>query len=79
MMTVTQVRMPDGLMKEVDKLVSKGLYANKSDAVRDAVRKMILEKYVGIIPDTGDSVKEIREIRKILSKQTHSLKELNQL
>jgi len=79
MMTVTQVRMPDGLMKEVDKLVNKGLYANKSDAVRDAVRKMILEKYVGIIPNTGDSVKEIREIRKILSKQTHSLKELNQL
>lgn len=75
MMTVTQVRMPDGLMKEVDKLVSKGLYANKSDAVR----KMIMEKYVGIIPDTGDSVKEIREIRKILSKQTHRLKELNQL
>jgi hypothetical protein len=79
MMTVTQVRMPDGLMKEVDKLVNKGLYANKSDAVRDAVRKMIMEKYVGIIPDTGDSVKEIREIRKILSKQKHSLKELNQL
>ncbi len=35
--------------------------------VRDAVRRLVLDKIVGIIPNTGDSVKEVREIRKKLS------------
>jgi Arc/MetJ-type ribon-helix-helix transcriptional regulator len=78
-MSVTQVRLPEGLIKEVDKLVDKGLYSNKSDVIRDAIRKLVLEKQVGSIPNTGDSVKEIREIRKKLSKEKIDLEEINKL
>ena len=78
-MAVTQVRLPEGLITEIDKLVNKGLYTNKSDVIRDAIRKLVLEKQIGSIPDTGDSVKEIREIRKKLSKEKFNLNEINQL
>ena len=77
MMSVTQVRLPKGLIKEVDKLVDKGLYTNKSDVIRDAVRKLILETQIGSIPNTGNSVKEVRKIRKRLSKEKFNLKEIN--
>jgi Arc/MetJ-type ribon-helix-helix transcriptional regulator len=63
-MSVTQVRLPEGLEKELDVLVKRGVYTNKSDVIRDALRRLILEKQIGSIPNTGDSVKEIREIRK---------------
>jgi len=72
-MSVTQVRLPEGLITEIDKLVEKGFYTNKSDVIRDAIRKLVLEKQIGSIPDTGDSVKEIREIRKKLSKEKFNL------
>ena len=58
-MTVTQVRLPEGLTEEVDKLVDKGFYTNKSDVIRDAIRKLVLERMVGILPNTGNSVKEL--------------------
>jgi len=78
-MDVTQVRLPEGLITEIDKLVNKGFYTNKSDVIRDAIRKLVLEKQIGSIPDTGDSIKEIREIRKKLSKEKFNLNEINQL
>ena len=78
-MTVTQVRLPEGLVKEVNKLVDRELYTSKSDVIRDAIRKLVLEKQVGSIPNTGDSVKEVRYIRKRLSKQKFDLKEINKL
>ena len=78
-MSVTQVRLPDGLIEEVDKLVDKGLYTNKSDAIRDAVRRLVLDKQIGSIPNTEDSVKEIREIRKKLSKDIQSFKDIEEI
>ena len=78
-MSITQVRLPEGITKGMDRLVEKGLYTNKSDVVRDALRKLVLEKQIGSIPNTGDSVKEIREIRKILSKDIKSFKDLKEL
>ena len=78
-MSVTQVRLPEGLEKELDVLVKRGLYSNKSDAVRDAVRRLVLDKQIGSIPNTGDSVKEIREIRKKLSKEKFDLDKINKL
>ena len=78
-MAVTQVRLPEGLIIEIDKLVDKGFYTNKSDVIRDAIRKLVLEKQIGSIPNTGDSVKEIREIRKRLSKEKFNINEINQL
>jgi len=72
-MSVTQVRLPEGLITEIDKLVDKGFYTNKSDVIRDAIRKLVLEKQIGSIPGTGESVKEIRKIRKKLSKEKFNL------
>ena len=77
--SIAQVRLPEGLMEEVDDLVDKGLYMNKSDVIRDALRKLILEKQIGSIPNTGDSVKEMREIKKKLSKEIKSFKDLEEI
>jgi Arc/MetJ-type ribon-helix-helix transcriptional regulator len=78
-MSVTQVRLPEGLDKELDVLVKTGIYTNKSDVIRDALRRLILEKQIGSMPNTGDSVKEVREIRKKLSKEKFDLDEINKL
>lgn len=78
-MAVTQVRLPQGIIEELDRLVERGLYTNKSDVVRDALRRLILEKQVGSIQNTGDSVKEIRAVRKKLSKEAFDLSSINKL
>lgn len=78
-MAVTQVRLPEGLVEEVDKLVDKGLYSNKSDVVRDALRRFILDQQIGSVKNTGDSVKEIRKIRKKLSKEVKSYKDIEDI
>ena len=78
-MSVTQVRLPEGLKEELNILVKKGFYATKSDAVRDAVRRLVLDKMIGIIPNTKNSVKEIKELRKKLSNQIKSYKDIEEL
>ena len=64
-MELVQVRLPKKLIEEIDAQVSKGRHASKSDFIRDAIRKEI-HSLVGIIPNTGDSVEEVRAIRKTL-------------
>jgi Arc/MetJ-type ribon-helix-helix transcriptional regulator len=78
-MEVAQVRLPKKLIEQVDFLVEEGFYASRSDALRDAVRKMDIKSMIGTIPNTGDSVKEVREIRKKLSKEKFNLEEINKL
>ena len=78
-MQMTQVRLTKGLFSKIDELVQRGYYPNKSDAIRDAVRRLVWEKEIGTIPNTGDSVQEIREIRKKLSKENFDLKDINSL
>lgn len=68
-MELVQVRVPKGLIQGVDKLVRKGFYANKSDVIRDAIRRLTLQKQIGSIPNREDSVEEIKAIRKKLSKE----------
>lgn len=72
-MELMQVRLPAGVIRQVNLMVKDGLYASKSDVIRDAIRKLILDKMVGSIPNTGDSVKEVRAIRKILSRMEPDL------
>jgi len=43
------------------------------------VRKLALHKMIGSIPNTGDSVKEIRKIRRKLSKDIKSFKDLEKI
>lgn len=78
-MQMTQVRLTKGLIEKINDLVQKGYYSNKSDAIRDAVRRLVWEKEIGTLPNTGDSVQEVREIRKKLSKEKFDLKAINSL
>ena len=78
-MDTLQVRLSHGIVEKVDDLVETGLYANRSDVIRDAVRRLILDKLGGIIPNTGDSVKEVKEMRRKLSQEKFNLEEINQL
>ncbi|HLC71186.1 MAG TPA: ribbon-helix-helix domain-containing protein [Candidatus Nanoarchaeia archaeon] len=78
-MDTVQIRLSHGLVERIDDFVDLGIYANRSDVIRDAVRRLVVDKLVGIIPNTGDSVKEVHEIRKKLSKETFNLAEINKL
>ena len=78
-MDTLQIRLSQGLVERIDSLVESGIYSNRSDAIRDAVRRLVLDKILGIAKDTGDSVKEIKDIRKKLSKEKLNLEEINKL
>jgi len=78
-MSVIQARLPQGLVNEIDKLVSKGIYSNRSDVVRDAVRRLTLNNLIGILPNKGNSVKEIRELRKKLSKEIKNFSDIKKI
>ena len=78
-MDTVQVRLSHGLVESMDGLVDTGIYSSRSDVVRDAVRRLVLNNLVGIIPNTGDSVKEIREIKKKLSKEIKSFKDIEDI
>ncbi len=43
-MTTLQVRVPEGLAKEVNRLVRLGLYKNESDVIQMALTKMLAEQ-----------------------------------
>lgn len=78
-MDTVQVRLSHGLVESMDGLVDTGIYSSRSDVVRDAVRRLVLNNLVGIIPNTGDSVKEMREIKKKLSKEIKSFKDVEDI
>jgi Arc/MetJ-type ribon-helix-helix transcriptional regulator len=78
-MDQVQLRMSRGLVQQVDCLVKSGLYSTRSDVIRDAVRRLILDRMTGTIPNTGDSVTEVRNMRKKLSKQIKSAKDVLEL
>ncbi|MEK6863290.1 MAG: ribbon-helix-helix domain-containing protein [Nanoarchaeota archaeon] len=78
-MDTVQVRLSHGLVESMDSLVDTGIYSSRSDVVRDAVRRLVLNNLIGIIPNTGDSVKEMREIKKKLSKEIQSFKDVEKI
>ena len=78
-MDTVQVRLSHGLIKSMDSLVATGIYSSRSDVIRDAIRRLVLDKLVGIIPNIGDSVKEMREIKKKLSKEIKSFKDIEEI
>lgn len=76
-MDTIQIRLSKGLIKQIDNIVKKGMYSSRSELIRDSTRRLATSDMVGIIPDTGDSVKEIRKLRKKLSKEKFDLDEIN--
>ena len=77
-MDTLQIRMNKELIKRVDAFVGLGVYSNRSDVIRDAVRRFVWEKEVGSVLKKGNSVKMIREARKKLSKEKINLNEMNE-
>jgi len=78
-METMQIRMNQGLTQRLDTLVETGIYQNRSEAIRDAVRRLVLKEMVGIISNKEKSVKQIRKVRKQLSEQDIDLEEINKL
>lgn len=80
-MDTLQIRLNHGLLKRIDSLVKTGFYANRADAIRDAVRRFIWDKEIGTLPDIGNSVEIARKARSALSKKfkKEDLDEVNNL
>jgi len=78
-METMQIRMNQGLTQRLDTLVKTGIYQNRSEAIRDAVRRLVLKEMIGIAPNKEDSVKQVRNARKQLSEQEFNLDEINKL
>ena len=78
-MDTLQIRMNKELLKRVDTLVKSGIYSNRSDVIRDAVRRFVWEKEVGSINNTEESTGQVRNIRKKLSENNINLDEINNL
>ena len=78
-MDTLQIRMNKELIKRVDTFVKLGIYSNRADVIRDAVRRFIWEKEIGSISKKGNSVRKVREARKKLSKEKINLDEINNL
>ena len=75
-METMQIRMNEQLVKELDRVVKSGFYANRADAIRDAVRRFVWDREVGSIKLKGNSVRLVRNARKILSKQIKSYSDI---
>ncbi len=78
-MDTLQIRLGQGLIKRIDALVKSEIYANRSDVIRDAIRRFVWEKEVGSITYKGDSIKLVRKAKKKLSKEDINLDEINNL
>ena len=80
-MTMQQVpvRLSKQMVEHIDELVVSGQYTDRSDVMRAALRSLVVDRITGISPNTGDSVKELREIRKKLSKEPFNIDEINSL
>ena len=77
-MDTLQIRMNKELLKRIDGLVKTGVYSNRADVIRDAVRRFVWEKEVGSLTNKGNAVEQIRKAREKLSKEIN-LDEINNL
>jgi Arc/MetJ-type ribon-helix-helix transcriptional regulator len=71
--SVIQVRLPDRLIEQVEHQVEKGYFSTKSDLVREAIRRLVIEQQIGTVPAEKESVREVRAIRKNISSQTKDM------
>lgn len=74
-----QIRMNRGLVDRIDSMVESGIYSNRADVIRDAVRRFVWEKEAGSVSRKGNSVKIVRKARKKLSSEGLDLDEVNNL
>ena len=78
-MDTIQIRINGQLIKELDSFVKSGFYANRADVIRDAVRRFVFDAQIGTIPNKGNSVKEVKNIRKKLSSEIKSFSDVESI
>tara|TARA_Y100000310_G_scaffold266530_1_gene278063 strand:- start:688 stop:915 length:228 start_codon:yes stop_codon:yes gene_type:complete len=70
-METIQIRLTTKLVEKLGELVKQGYYPNKSEAVRDAVRRLILEQELG---ELGEEL-ESAEVKKQVAEKVSKLRE----
>ncbi len=70
-METIQIRLTSKLVEKLGELVKQGYYPNKSEAVRDAVRRLILEHELG---ELGEEM-EHAEVKKQVAEKVSKLRE----
>ena len=50
-MKLIQLRLPEAVIKDINKIIKKGYYTTKSSLIRDAIRRL-LQKRPRLIEDT---------------------------
>lgn len=78
-MDTLQIRMTPELLKRIDAMVKTGIYSNRADIIRDAVRRFVWEKEVGSISSKGNSAELVKKAREKLSKEKIDLDKINNL
>jgi len=71
-METLQVRLTGDLIRMVDRLVEQGIYSSRSEAVRDAVRKLVVESEIGSLAEKKTektSVELVKEVRQKIWKE----------
>ncbi|MBW2980624.1 histidine--tRNA ligase [Candidatus Woesearchaeota archaeon] len=63
-MQTMQIRLTKGLIEEISKLVARGIYPSTSEAVRDAVRRLITGTSEMKVPE-----KEVKEVQEKVAKE----------
>lgn len=76
-MDTLQIRLGHAIVQQIDKLVGEGIYGNRSDAIREAVRHFFWHREVGTVAPKGEAVKIVRKAREKLSKEKINLEEIN--
>ena len=62
-MKLIQLRLPEALIKDIDKIVKKGYYPTKSGLIRDAVRRL-LQRRPRLIDDATQQAGKLPHIKK---------------
>lgn len=80
-MKTIQVRLPENIIKDIEKEVKEGNYESKSDYIRSKLKfEKVIDQLIGTMPNNGDSVKQVREYRKKHPiKSFEDIKKINEL
>ena len=78
-MSTIQVRMSNGILEKIDKLVEENIYESRSEAIRDAVRRFVWNNEVGTVAYKGNAVDQVRKARTQLATKDVDIDEINKL
>jgi len=62
-MKLIQLRLPETVIKDINKIVKRGYYSTKSDLIRDAIRRL-LQKRPKLIEDIPTQSSKLLKIKK---------------